>query len=340
MDNILIKESSKPGWGKEKRSIAAMIQAWGNQASNALLDPTFTIFETPTIDGIIGYRLRLKCAVVFGDPVCSQQDMLNLVRAFKEFCTKQGYTIAYTLVSEQFTNWAMQNGYSYAIEMGRESFIDPMIDPKTRTGIHAGVLRNKWRLSIKRGITVKEHKSNDAITEQAMEEVAQRWIANRKGPQIHFFTSFNIFDDRQHKRYFYAECDGKIIGIVALNRLDAYDGWILQMTLLVPEAPTSTSEFLVLSILETLRIEGCRYLTIGITPNACMERIEGFGSITRQLAKRLHALSYKVFKLDKRSQYWRKFDPQEKSLFIVMDKKGFLVKKGLAIVKAYNAAVW
>ena len=55
----------------------------------------------------------------------------------------------------------------------------------------------------------------------------------------------------------------KIVALLMLNRLTMHNGWVLNRLLLSPDTPYGTSELLILSVLDTLREEGCSFFSIG-----------------------------------------------------------------------------
>ena len=70
----------------ENKTVAQQISRWGNAASIALLDPSCNIFSVPHLEGIIGYRIASQYAIVFGDPVCEQKVIKDLLSSFHEHC--------------------------------------------------------------------------------------------------------------------------------------------------------------------------------------------------------------------------------------------------------------
>lgn len=320
----------------ENKAVAEYVHLWGNSASQALLDPECQLFSTPTVDGIVGYRFELKAAVVFGDPVCAPQDIPTLALAFHEYCKAHNKSIVYISATEPFANWATNNSCKTLISFGDEVVLNPMQDAMLLKGKKASLLRNKWNQSKRDGIEVKEYTTADDKLEQAMEHVANAWLNDRKGPQMSLLQ-VNLFGDRTRKRWFYAQYQGKVIGVLMLNSLDLFKGWVINMLMVDPTAPNPTSEFIVLSTLEILRSEGCTYFSIGTTPAVSLARIEGLNSAIAWIARYIFVLAKKIFKLSDRQRYWKKFHPQTKPLYLLLSNPGIKVQEILAIMRALNA---
>lgn len=321
-------------------SLAYYIQKWGNSASIALFNPSSNMFFEPSLDGIIGYRLEAGCAIVFGDPICSAQDMPHLTEAFHDHCKKNNTTVIYTITSEYFTNWALTHGFCRcAAAIGDEIILNPLCDPKAFKGKNGSSLRNKYTYSLKQGIAVFEYIENDQSIEQALDEVRRKWLEHRKGPQVCFFSHISLFDDRSNKRYFYAEYKNTIVAVAILNRLDNHQGWVLNMLMKNPDAPTTTSEFLIMSILDRLREEACQFFSIGTTPAPELGRTEGFGRFYTWIMRNSFKVINKIFKLDKRQRYWDKFNPKIAPTFIMCNKSKIGIREALGIARAYNAPI-
>ncbi len=318
-------------------SVADAVQQWGNATSIALLDQSCHIFSSPISAGIIGYRLSRKSAVVLGDPVCPQEAMPNLVDTFNAYCQKQGKSIVHVAASHRFTQWALEHSLRSAIEIGHEIILDPRTDLLAGKGSDARRLRNKYNQSIKANIMVKEYRDYDYLVEQAIEQVGAKWLGGRRGPQI-YLHQLNIFSGRKNKRWFYAEQNGLIIGVIVLNRIDAYHGWVINMVMKVPEAPRVTSEYMILSVLRRLQAEECQFLSAGTVAATQLGRIENLGAFSTWLVRSVYKVSKKVFQLGDRQRYWKKFQPRKESSYILFSKKNMGLSEIYGIMRAMNVA--
>ncbi len=319
-------------------SIADYVQRWGNAASIALFDPAYQIFQVPTIDGIIGYRSIGKCVVVFGDPVCSPDDWGKLVPIFHNHFNRLKKRIVYTTVSERFVTWALQHGCSSAIGIGDEFILDPTHDPRARKGYDASSLRNKYTYSVRQGITVHEYTGHDVTLETELEQVACAWLKNRKKRQLHQ-QELNLFDHRSNKRWFYAEHHGKKVGVLMLNRLNALQGWVMNMLMRIPNCPTTTTEFMVMSALEILAAEGCNFFSIGTVPGSTIGKIYRLGRLSTWCAQASFIVGRKFFDKVDRHRYWKKFAPRSEPTYVLFDRDRVTLHEVWGIMRAYNISM-
>lgn len=317
-------------------SRADYVQQWGHPTSVGIFDSACQLFSVPEIEGIIGYRWQSKNAIVIGDPLCPPKNLLSLINAFTSHCKKHRKNIIYLATSEQFAQWALTHGlYVCSIEIGAEIILNPLYDPLADTGKNASRLRNKQRLAIKDGLTVHEYTGYDPLIEEAMEQVKTLWIENRTGPQI-YLSDLTILADRTSKRYFYAQHHGRMVGVLILNKIDAYKGWFINILMLVPDAHNSTSEFIILHALEVLRAENCSHFSIGVNSTNQLGQLYGFNRIMCWLAHNIYYVISRIFELDNRERYWNKYNPIKKPAFVLFQKTPARLSDILDILYALN----
>lgn len=312
------------------------IQQYGTAASVALFDPAFKIFKTDSVNGIIGYRPVGKCAVVFGDPLCAEQDRHALASAFHEHCKNNNMSIVYTAVSNQFRELAMQGFCKAALQIGHEMILDPQKDPRHTPGPHANLLRRKIKKSIFDGIFVHEYVDYDPTIEYEINEVAHAWLSHRSGPQL-YYAKTNLFADKSTKRWFYAQQGDAIIGVLVISRINTRKGWVINNLMKHPDAPDYVSEYMVISAMDTLRAEGCRYFSTGPTILTHFDYMEGMNKTQRLLIKAAVQVARVFFKiLQDHQRFWRKFEPRKEPSFMLFSNSSIGYREVKGIMNAFN----
>lgn len=325
--------------GLSRQSIIERVHQWGvSSVVESILDPSCKIFSDPNINGLIGYHSNRGCAVVFGDPVCSPEDRECLVQAFHSFCEAQRKNVIYLAASEAFGHWMHEKQSSGLITFGEELFLDPQCDPKTRTGKKGISLRGKVRHAEKNGISVNEYSGEMPDLENKIQDVAAQWLKHRRGPQI-YISKVRLFSERFGKRWFYAQQGERVVGSLVLNYLQAKEGWVLDRIMTIPNAPQGTSEILVVSVLETLAQEGCRFLTFGATNGATLGTIAGFGKCTSFLAQNLYKTALRCFNLHRRGKFWEKFHPQSTPSYLVFKTPRLGVHEIQGLMHTLNVSI-
>jgi hypothetical protein len=244
--------------------LAGEVIRWGSSVSaGALADRRCRQFRLRGIEGLIAYRQGAGCAVVMGEPICSERDKPLMGDAFHVFCRARGLATVYVVTAPKFTQWAIGRGYA-AVAFGEELILDPMRDPQR--GAQGRELRKKINRARKAGVAVSEYvpsRCADADLERAIEAVATSWLDARRGPQIYIARPDLFAPPRSGKRWFYARAGERIVGAASLNRMDARAGWLIEHLVSTPDAPQGVSESLVVAALAALRRDGCRYATFG-----------------------------------------------------------------------------
>lgn len=318
----------------DRSRLVELVRKWGEVNTDGVLDKTTQIFSIPHIEGLIGYRIELGNAVVYGDPVCAPSDKVALAIEFEKYCKTRKMLVIYIIVSEEFANMALEKLSFSLIEFGRKFILDPVqyVEPKT------ALLRKKIRQSSRNGIEVHEYTGNDPEIEKSIEEIAIAWVLARKGIQI-YLAEPTLFADRLGKRWFYATHQGKIIGFALLNKLESQEGWLLNNVMVEKDSPSGVSEHLVVAALQKIEKEQCRFVLIGPVPAKDLGKIIGLGQLIVLLASWGFKAIKKICHLDGHEVFWDKFQPELRSSYLLFPKNRFRLSSVLALLRALNITV-
>lgn len=315
----------------DQLNVVELVRKWAEVNTDGLLDKQTQVFSVPHIEGFIGYRLELKNAIVFGDPVCAPSDKIALAKEFENYCRARKLLTVYIIVTEEFATLAAEQLSYSAIEFGTKFILDPLkhaISPST-------LLRKKIRQSTRNGVEVSEYKGGDIEIEQALQQVATQWVQARKGIQV-YLCEPDLFSNRFGKRWFYAKQGDRIIGFVTLNQLQSHQGWLLNNVMFLKDSPSGISEHLVVSALQALEKEQCNVVLIGPVPAKELGKIMGFAKITTRLIKWAFKAIKKVCHLDGHEIFWDKFQPEFGCSFVLFQKKRFRPSSVVALLRALN----
>lgn len=312
-----------------------LVRKYGDGASNAIFDPECLHFSTPNCKGLIGYKLVKNCAIIFGDPICEDEDKIALAKAFHEFCKAQKKAPIYVIAREEFVQETMGSLNQAYVQFGEILSLNPQDDPRKKTGRNARVLRNKIAHAQKEKVVVEEYVEFDEKIEKEIEEVANSWLDSRKGFQV-YLSQVRVLEDRLGKRWFYAKQNGNIIAVIVLEEIQSKEGWNLNRLMTKKNPPGGTQELLIMSVLETLAQEKCPYFSFGQVPLHDLDKITGFGAITRFIAKLSYKITRKILKIDRRMEFWEKFYPNKEPSYLLFSKPKIGISEIFALLKALN----
>ncbi|MGE0670645.1 MAG: phosphatidylglycerol lysyltransferase domain-containing protein [Parachlamydiales bacterium] len=319
----------------DRLQVVEQVRRFAGATTDAILDPCMEIFKTSDICGFIAYRMEAKVLIVFGDPTCEGKDKGPLAAAFDQFAKEQGYKVIYVSASKSFAQWASEHLCETKIEFGEELILDPFRAPEKESGTYGSLVRRKIKQSIREGVTFHEFLNDDPHLQQAFMRVGELWLQGRSGPQFHI-SNIYLFDDVAGKRWFYAKKGDQIVGVITLNQLQTHQGWLLNHLMLTKEAPNGTSELLIVSALETLRNEGCHYVTVGMASLKELGEIVGLGSFSTWVARLGFKIARKIAHLDGLNMFWGKFTPRREPSYLLFSKNHISIREIIAIRRALN----
>ncbi|MBS4167516.1 phosphatidylglycerol lysyltransferase domain-containing protein [Parachlamydia sp. AcF125] len=307
---------------------------YGSAASEAMFDFPCHFFRIPSCQGVIAYRIEYGCAIVFGEPICPPRETSMLVEAFHYHCQEENLNIIYIIVSEKFAKWAKSSYCNILIEACSELIFDPEIDPC----LASNRLRHRVEKASKRGLTVHEYIPFDAEIEDTLKHIGVKWHKAIKGPHI-YLGHLNFFESYMGKRWFYAKEGEKITGMIMLSRVEASHGWLLKFLTTSPDASPATSEFLMTSVLEILRKENCRFLSKGTAPANFLGEVSGLGYISMHILSTLYKVISKIFKFEKRKEYWLRYGPKVVPSYLLFHRPHIGLNEIRALMKVFKTMI-
>lgn len=320
----------------KREQVVELVRRFAGATSDAILDSSMQLFTQEGIEGFVSYRLEAQVAVVFGEPTCRDADKPHLAQAFHEAMQKLSKNVIYITASQKFSDWAIQNVSSTMMEMGEELFLDPMKSPEKEPGPLGSLVRRKTKRALREGVSVEEYQGSHVELEEEIERVGEVWLNHRKGTQFHI-SNVHLFEDRSGKRWFYAKQENRLVGVVTINRLEAQEGWLLNHLMTVPDAPIGTSELLIISVLDVLRKEGCRSVTVGSATSKKLGKIVGMNPLFCLLARVLFQFGRKLGQLDGLSMFWSKFQPRRQSTFLLFGRRWIGARELVAIKRSISS---
>jgi lysylphosphatidylglycerol synthetase-like protein (DUF2156 family) len=326
--------ASVPSFSERER-IVEMVRKWGGPTCDAVLDPTMSFFETPDVEGIVGYRIANGCAVVFGDPICPEGEREKLSKAFHQ---SMDVPIVYIWASKPYAQWAIENVCQCFIECGVEYFFNNPTDPRSHSGPHGSLIRRKIKQAMRDGVSVQEYVGSNLTIETGINRVKDLWLDGRHGLQVHISNAY-LFEDAHGKRWFYAKQGDQIIGVVVLNRLDARNGWMMNHLMVIPDAPHGVSEFLISTAFETLEKEKSPYATVGAVAASKVGEIRGMNLLFKACARLAFKLSSKFMHLDRLNIYWGKYQPEIAPAYLLFSRDKIGLREIIGLKNAIDGSI-
>ncbi len=134
-------------------------------------------------------------------------------------------------------------------------------------------LREQLRRARAKGVTVRlvseaELERSDAPVRQGIDRLISHWIDSRAMAPMGFVVSLDLYHLPEERRFFIAEHNRNVVGVLAAVPIYARDGWFFEDVLRDPEAPNGTMELLFDFAMRMLADEGSVHVTFGLAPLA------------------------------------------------------------------------
>ena len=306
---------------------------FGELPSTASFCVQHKTFQSSDIEGVISYCIDSKCAVVFGDPLTSEESKILLAKAFHVWCKQEGLEVMYLLVSEEFAQNMIREERGCFLEVAEEFFLNPASEPtKGRKGRG---LRGKLKHAEEAQLSFQEYRGNDLRLEKELQAISDDWIKRRKGPQI-YMASGELFKEKSGMRWFYALQGTKIVGVLLLETLSSQTNAIVRRVPIIEEAPEGTSEYLIYTTWEQLQKEGITRYSLSFAQKGHVNKMGGFSFLMKQVIRCIFKCINAVFHLSHRREYWVKFQPEERSLFLLANKKRLSLRHAKALIHVFH----
>lgn len=223
-------------------ALEKLIANYGDASNTSWLDERFKIWRHSS-GAAIGYVPQEKFAMVTGDPLCDQSQYAEVIRDFVKYLVSElRLTPVWMLVSLEVQKILARELKWRTLSCTEEQRVDANRQQLAAAN-QANGMSAKARRVEREGIKIHEVKADDdfiARTNPAIEA----WKGSRKGKQVHL-TEVRPWVDPEHRRYFAAEKDGKVLSLVVLHRLAPRHGWQVKWALDFPGATNGAIEVLI-----------------------------------------------------------------------------------------------
>ncbi|MCF7970869.1 MAG: DUF2156 domain-containing protein [Methylococcaceae bacterium] len=317
-----------------------LIRCYGGSVSHAALDPLLSTFRTPGIDGLIGFLVVRRCAVVQGDPICAPEYKTSLADAFSRYCANKGWSILYSAATEPMHAYARKHGYA-TMQFAELLIANPQHDPELeRRGRH---LRQHLNHVRRTGLVVREYLGNtkpNAQLETQIQATYEQWLTARHGLQMHLGQQ-HLFANKSGRRWFVADQSGNVVGMLSMLHIECFESHhLINIVFSSPSAPLYSNELMVVTALQALREEGVHSVCLGVGPLAALGQIEGCHGMTEFLARKLYQLAATAMNLHGRTVFWEKYHiTQREPLYLLFQSPRIGLRELNALFKALHCSV-
>jgi phosphatidylglycerol lysyltransferase len=307
-----------------------LLNEFGNSAVDYFkIYPDKLLFFSEIHEAFIAYRIANGFAIVLEEPVCAEENKIEVLIEFYQVCKKMGLRVAFYRVDEESMVWFDQLR-KQKIFIGQEAILD--VRSFTMEGRDKKSLRNAMNGLEKKGYSTAIYKAplQDDLIEK-LKKVSDEWlIAFEKEERIFSQGMFNAKELKNQDVITISDAVGNIAAF--LNIIPDYSPEECTYDLIrkTENAPGGCMDALIIKMIEYAKENNFHYLNLGLVPLAGMaepsspaEQIIKFAGKNLKRFKHYHGL--RDFK-EKYATYW-------KDKFLVYENDFDLLQLPLALNK-------
>jgi len=250
----------------------------------------YEFFHSKEVPGaLVAFRNYGKADAVLGEVLAPEEHLQAVCREyFSDRIARRRAVLGFS-VPRSFAEAAVEAGAA-AVQFTAEPELDPA--HYKPSGKHAKKLRSyvkRLRLAGVEGVEAEKAASSAAFRNSA-DHLIDTWLAHGP-PRNSHLLEVDPWIGSEHKRYFAVpnpEEPNQLWSLLIAHPIWARSGWHLCHLMHAPEAPRGVNELAVLTAIERLGEEGCRYATFGPFSSPTAGNFLGFGRIWHPLLKYIY----------------------------------------------------
>lgn len=315
--------------------VGKIVHRYGtNSISYFALSPEKSYFFSASDKSVISYVLQGSTAVVAGDPIGPEDELVSTIEQFVAFCHEQDWSIVFWQIRDKTAKLYCKAGF-HLLKIGEDAVIDAQ-DFTLKGGAIANV-RSSAKRAEKDGLHVLFYRGqvNDSAQLQQMDQISQHWMASKGGSEMGF--SMGHFDPQGDPQQIYAlavDEQNKVHAFVSFIPIYARQGWGLDLMRRAEQCAPGSMELLLARTIEHMKHANYRTISLGLAPlsNANEEDETFLGTSIDFLSDHFGNPS----KNQSLFNFKKKFQPTWESRYLVYSDALNLPKLGWALYNAHQ----
>ncbi|KID90761.1 aspartate-tRNA ligase [Metarhizium guizhouense ARSEF 977] len=317
-------DTTKPLRDGAMPPVEKLIANYGDASNTSWLDERFKIWRHPS-GAAVGYVKQDKFAMITGDPLCDKTQYKDVCAAFVKFVLSElKLTPVWMLVSYEIQKILAQQMSWRTLSCTEEQ----RVDATKHHAINGG--GPKARRVEREGVKIHEVKPDADFIRRA-DEAILNWKANRKGKQVHL-TEVRPWIDMEHRRYYAAEKDGKVLAMVVLAKLSPKHGWQVKWALDFPGSVNGAIEVLIEYTLSTITGQ----VTFGVGVSEKLTPGEHLHGIRARFLATTYSSIVDSLGLRRKAGFRSKFGALGEEVYICYPKHGVGLRDLQQIIKFFQ----
>lgn len=258
--------SKHPSQESYKEKAKFLLSQFGNSCTDYFkLYKDKLYFFSDIHDAFIAYRIAGGFAIVLEEPVCAEENKIDVLKEFDRHCRKMGLKTAFYRVDESSMPWFNDLKKS-KLMIGQEAILE--IKNFTLEGRDKKSLRNGLNSLQKKGYTVTiQHAPHNDIFISELRKVSDEWLQSFQKEELIF--SQGMFDEkelRQQDIITLADEQGSIRAFLNVIPDYAEDECTYDLIRKSNDAPGAAMDALIVKLIEYAKNRDKLFLNLGMAP--------------------------------------------------------------------------
>jgi phosphatidylglycerol lysyltransferase len=254
---------------QDRRVASSLTHIYGrNSISYFALSADKSYFFSASSKSVISYVLEGNVAVVAGDPIGPEEEMLPVLQQFMAFCHQQDWTMVFWQVHDTLADLYRTAGL-HLVKIGEDAIVT------TRTFTLAGKAMANVRTSAKRaekeGIHIVFSRGRIQNTEHLtqMEQISRDWLTSKGSEEMGFSMGhFDVHGDEEQIYALAVDNGNQVLAFATFVPIYGRNGWGLDLMRRAHWAAPGTMELLLARSIESLKREGADSVSLGLAPQS------------------------------------------------------------------------
>lgn len=259
-----VKIDTETDFSRERAKI--LLQEYGNSSLDHFKISDDKLFYFSELhDGFVSYRIANGFAIGLEEPVCAEENKLEILEEFYLQCKKMGLRVAFYRANENSILWFNQLRKQKII-IGQEAILE--VANFTLQGKDKRSLRNGLNSLEKKGFTTQIHyapQNNEIVNE--LKVISDEWLlAFEKEEQVFSQGTFNADEIREQHIITVTNEEGKIEAF--LNIIPDYSPEECTYDLIrkKSDSPGGCMDALIIKLIEYAKEKQYKYINLGLVP--------------------------------------------------------------------------
>ncbi|TRO13572.1 bifunctional lysylphosphatidylglycerol flippase/synthetase MprF [Ectopseudomonas mendocina] len=251
----------------------AIVQASRQPEGGLALSGDKALLFHPDSEAFLMYARRGRSLVALFDPIGPPAARAELIWQFRDLCDRHhARPVFYQVRAENLPGY-IDIGLT-ALKLGEEALVDLKTFDLASNGKEMKALRYTWNRGQRDGLSLEFHAPGQ-VPMEALQAISDAWLQGKNVREKGFSLGRFSPEYLAHFRVVVVRFEGRAVAFANLLECETRAVASLDLMRVLPDAPKSTMEFLMLGLIQQFQSEGYARFSLGMVPLAGLQTRKG-----------------------------------------------------------------